>query len=1169
MRPVPLSTIPILLPLLFPLLFPILFLLTPVPAESQVYIRAESGTTNHLRAVDFFDDSLGLIVGDGGTILRTSDAGATWETIPTGTTTGLSCVSWLSGSTAIAAGFSGVLLRSGDAGVSWTGVPSGTTLPIAGCDGWDSLNAIVAGYNGFILRTIDGGISWSLALQQPGANHLGVAYADSLTVCVSGSYGRMLRSTDGGVSWTWQSYGVFTLNDVEFTDSANGIAVGSGGNTRLRTTDAGGSWTAGPLVGTFDDIDRGLSGGAMAVGIGTAQSLNGGVTWSAKELPVRLRGVALFDPARHLIVGDNGLILRSAQGTVIPPPPVLGHPVDNAADVPLSPDWQKEFSLSLSWPEYGPYFPERFRLQVSPNPDFSGIPHLDSTYRINVAPDTQRTVKHIFPGRPYYWRLRMMFDGVESPWSEVRTFRGGIGHASVTIRDIQLVEHDSLLTADSLTAAARDWWSLQASPLLDTSWFLTVRCVASPTDLYDPHYIYHGASAGTFFHAVDTGATAATRWGGIRVTPGWFSGGAQVGEEVARVGKGDLVVMAGSVSEDPWGSMNSETSFFVDWLFILDSGGVAPVPGPVPASAGDFFRPAGQNQQTLYSTGEPLEGVYVELTDLTVHSFENEANGTFRMTDRDGALISSADYSRWFTLRPHRDPASLYQLPHIGRHIDTLRGYISTTSGDANSWIYPRYRVAPVTPGDIVYGPPTGNLMRGAVYYDSSRNGTRDSWEPGIAGWQLTVGGLVSATIASLPDGSFGAAGLDSGIYSIQLALPEGWFISSSGPPMVDVTLGIGDTLDLPPFGIYFGWNRISGRVFDDLNENGSPDPGEPGMPGIIVLLDGAERDTAVTDGAGEYRFDELRKGVDTVRIILPPQWEQIVPSGGGGIFVDFREYDRHVTERDFSLRRAPARLKVGITVRDSGDLATRTIVFGTRPGASDGVWGADSAATFIDFSEGEFEIPPQIFGLFDARFIDPRGGIGRFGEGTWTDMREYRSDDQVDSFRIDFQPGLLLGGSYPMRFFWSRAAVESAYTGPVTIGDGGWNPQLDLKAADSLIVADTSIGILTIIAAGPVLRVSDVSPYGETPGEFTLMQNFPNPFNPATDIAYTVAARSRVTLRVYDILGRPVATLVDAVKAPGSYVERWEGGRLPSGVYFCRMTAEGFTGMMKMLLVR
>ena len=1139
--------------------------LTPTETESQVFIRSQSGTSNRLWGVDFIDDSVGLVVGDYGTILRTTDAGSTWETVSSGTTVHLSCVGWLSRSSAIAAGFSGTILRTGDAGRHWAPVSSGITLPLAGCAGWDSLNALVAGYNGFILRTTDGGISWTVAIQQPGSNHLGVSYADSLTVSVSGSYGRILRSTDGGITWTWRSFGTFTINDVDFVDSLNGIAVGNGGNIVLRTSDAGASWTSGSLPGTFEDVDHASDRSAVAAGIGTVFSSDIGATWSAREPPARFRGVAVFDSARYLLVGDNGLVLRTAVGTIDPPPPVLSHPPDGTTDAPLSPDWQKAFSLALSWRDYEAYFPDSVRLQVSDEPNFAGSFLRDSTYRIAALPDTQRLVRRVYPGKPHFWRVRMIFDGVESPWSETWSFTGSVAHALFSVRDVQSVPADSLILADSLTAIARDRWLLQASPLFDNMVFVILRCVSDPGDLYDPYFIYEGASAGQFFYAVDTGATGSA-WRGIKVTPGWFYGSNDLVEAFSRVRAGDLIVCAGVISEDP-PTMNSETSVYAHWLFVIDSAGA--IPPPSPASVGDFFRHAEQNILPRYATGEPLEGGYVELTDLTVHSTANASNGTFNVTTREGLRISTADFSRWFTLRSHRDPASGYQVPFVGRPIDTLRGFIATTSGDQNSWTFPRFRIVPVTPGDMVFGAPTGNLLRGTVFYDSSRNGVRDPGEPGVAGWHLSLGGLVAATLGVLPDGSFSAPGLDSGAYALQLFLPEGWFVSSPGPTTLDFMLGIGDTVEPPPFGLYFGWNRISGTVFDDTNENGSLDAGEPGLPGVLVHLAGAGPDSTVTDESGEYNFDYAIKGMNTVSIRLPAHWEQIVPMDGAGIAVDFREYNRHVADRDFSLRRSPLRVKIGITMHDSGDVALREIFFGTRPGASYGIWGADISATFIDFSEGEFEIPPQIFGLYDVRFVDPRGGLESFGEGTWTDIRDFRFGGQVDSFRIDFQPGILFGGNYPMRFYWSHAEVESSYTGAVVFGDSAWTPLLDMKTADSLIVVDTSTGILTILAEGPVLRVTDMSGSTVEVPEFALIQNYPNPFNPATSITYSVAARSQVTLRIYDLLGREVVTLVDKVKSPGEYIARWASGDHPTGVYFCRMTAGRYNGIRKMLVVK
>ncbi len=87
--------------------------------------------------------------------------------------------------------------------------------------------------------------------------------------------------------------------------------------------------------------------------------------------------------------------------------------------------------------------------------------------------------------------------------------------------------------------------------------------------------------------------------------------------------------------------------------------------------------------------------------------------------------------------------------------------------------------------------------------------------------------------------------------------------------------------------------------------------------------------------------------------------------------------------------------------------------------------------------------------------------------------------------------------------------------------------------------------------------------------GEFSLGQNFPNPFNPTTMIRYRVPVAAEVRIVVYDILGREVAVLASGVRAPGKYVARFDGTALSSGVYLCRMTAGGYSGARRMLLAR
>jgi len=98
---------------------------------------------------------------------------------------------------------------------------------------------------------------------------------------------------------------------------------------------------------------------------------------------------------------------------------------------------------------------------------------------------------------------------------------------------------------------------------------------------------------------------------------------------------------------------------------------------------------------------------------------------------------------------------------------------------------------------------------------------------------------------------------------------------------------------------------------------------------------------------------------------------------------------------------------------------------------------------------------------------------------------------------------------------------------------------------------------------------VEDVSDRGRSPFVFELAQNYPNPFNPLTVIHYQLPTRAHVTLAVFDLLGRNIATLVDQEKPAGSYSARWDAGNVPAGIYFYRMTAGTFVGVKKMVLLK
>jgi hypothetical protein len=88
-------------------------------------------------------------------------------------------------------------------------------------------------------------------------------------------------------------------------------------------------------------------------------------------------------------------------------------------------------------------------------------------------------------------------------------------------------------------------------------------------------------------------------------------------------------------------------------------------------------------------------------------------------------------------------------------------------------------------------------------------------------------------------------------------------------------------------------------------------------------------------------------------------------------------------------------------------------------------------------------------------------------------------------------------------------------------------------------------------------------------PSTIRLEQNFPNPFNPNTVINYQVSANNHVTLKVFDLLGREVATLVTQEKPAGNYSVEFNGSNLSSGIYYYQMKAGNFVDTKKMMLVK
>jgi hypothetical protein len=138
---------------------------------------------------------------------------------------------------------------------------------------------------------------------------------------------------------------------------------------------------------------------------------------------------------------------------------------------------------------------------------------------------------------------------------------------------------------------------------------------------------------------------------------------------------------------------------------------------------------------------------------------------------------------------------------------------------------------------------------------------------------------------------------------------------------------------------------------------------------------------------------------------------------------------------------------------------------------------------------------------------------------------------------------------------------------------DGKWLaiPTTRIQATGELRGVVNRLGVIG------VLKKSDVTGTIESvPSEFSLSQNFPNPFNPGTSLEFSLPAGQAgvssiefVRLRIFDVLGREVATLVNDMRLPGVYTVRWDATAFPSGVYFARLQAGVFVETKKMVLAK
>jgi hypothetical protein len=151
-----------------------------------------------------------------------------------------------------------------------------------------------------------------------------------------------------------------------------------------------------------------------------------------------------------------------------------------------------------------------------------------------------------------------------------------------------------------------------------------------------------------------------------------------------------------------------------------------------------------------------------------------------------------------------------------------------------------------------------------------------------------------------------------------------------------------------------------------------------------------------------------------------------------------------------------------------------------------------------------------------------------------------------------------------PVDLSYSDADLMAGGTGGFPVGDLNWFPAKKTQWLAQAVTEHTAIE--TALNSGHTTTGVDIA---NLPVKFQLQQNYPNPFNPSTKITFSLPHSADASLKVFDMLGREVATLVNGYTAAGSHEVQFNASNVSSGVYFYKLTSGSFTQIKKMMLVK
>ncbi len=732
-----------------------------------------------------------------------------------------------------------------------------------------------------------------------------------------------------------------------------------------------------------------------------------------------------------------------------------------------------------------------------------------------------------------------------------------------TIRQIQTVSLDSLKLADSLGIGSTRWLT-QTSPIFKTNTALreTVTIIALVT--IQPRVISY-TGVGKTLCLRDTGTAASSPFAGIFVR--WSGDSASADASgLYNIERGDIIKITGYIDEFPASSMNSLTQFTPILTYKDGSGTTVPfpidilssgnkIPAPLKKSITDFNVGANPGGVTKFSTGEPYEAMEVEFTNLTVTAIVNSSRGTWAVTDANGNTLSDYDWSYYFTIGNGSiivpgDPN--FKVPPVGTQIDTMRGYITTSSGAESNR---GYRICPIFPGDVVYG----KISPGVTTH--RRN-------PVIVAKESLA--VISAKIYKQTSAVVSGANLSTLLLMYSVNNGAWQQITMSTPSTVDST-----SLASIPAQVPGSTVRYFVKVTDAANQ--------------VTMLANSGSLTQYDTSKGFFFYTVIDRFAKPV--LAPSDIQKTIYANGRSPYIGAIDSVGGIITADSSALR--------MTPLSTGGTNVYYMQSGNAPFAGLWIVGPDSIMTKMKMGDSVV-VTGSIQENFDVTRLAniTKGRIVASGKTPPAPVKL-----KTEIFGDGASNGNLVAEPYEgMLVSFDSVKVTSidpVFSEPTEFWISNSSQAVlvrrDGKNKYSNAPADTVVGLTIVKVANSFANVTGILYYsggrykvtprtntdftGFNPStvrrenlvakEFALEQNFPNPFNPATTLRYSLPREGMVTLNVYNILGQHVATLVNEYQSTGLYSVKFDASKLSSGMYLYRITSGDFSQVKKMMLIK